>query len=700
MILAKPVRLGLVGCGEVTLYKHLPALRRVRGIQIAAVADLDLRKASDAAKRFGVRDCYSDLESLLAGVEVDAIGVCVPPGQHLRVAAAALDAGKHVWIDKPLALTGEECSALVALANRTRALAMTGFHMRWHRLVRQARDVLRSGELGEIESIRSVWNSPRSDEGLPDWRARRESGGGALIEIGVHHFDLWRFLTGAEVRRVFAAARDGVRDDESAIVAATLDNGVLATAVLSERTSHDIEIEVCGSAGRLRVSLLRFEGLELFGAKDVPGALPVRLRRLVHLARELPAGLASMARGGEYRESYRLAWQHFVDAVASGRPPESTLVDGWRATEIALAAVESRGAGLPLDVDPAPPLAPPAEPDGVAAAMPLDSGHSPGAEPVFSVVVPTFNRPRQVAGFLESLCRLDYPRDRFEVILVDDGSDRPLDDVVAPYRPRLNVSLLVQANAGCANARQRGAELARGRYLAFTDDDCRPAPDWLSRLERLCAANPGCAVAGKTVNALDHNPFSSASQLLMTHLVEHYNREGGPTRFYPTSNIVFPRDRFQPAGGLDARWSVSGGEDRDLCYRWLSRDFQVIYSGDAVVHHYHRLTPAGFYRQHFRYGRGAFRHHYLVGSGNWLKGRYERWTFYLGVPAQPFKRVPLRRAPLQSVLLAVSQAANATGFFWEAFRTLVLRSNSDLRHRPELRKVRGPARPIPELRRP
>lgn len=160
-------------------------------------------------------------------------------------------------------------------------------------------------------------------------------------------------------------------------------------------------------------------------------------------------------------------------------------------------------------------------------------------QPRFSIVVPTRNRPHELEGFLDGLCGLTYPGERFEVVLVDDGSDQPLDAVVAPLRSRLSITLLAQPRAGPANARQRGIARARGVFLAFTDD-CRPARDWPRRLEEFCLAHPGAAIGGRTINGLTDNPFSEASQLVVTYLTEHSNAHPQESKYFATSNLVFP----------------------------------------------------------------------------------------------------------------------------------------------------------------
>lgn len=173
-----PVALGIAGCGEVTCAKHLPALQHVPQIRVVAVADPVSEKARGAAARFRVPRVLEDAASLVELPEIEVVGVCVPPGRHADVAVMALEAGKHVWIDKPLALTPADCDRIGAAARAQGKQALVGHHMRWHRLVRKVRDLIREGALGEIESVRCVWNSPRVDQGLPEWRWRRASGGG------------------------------------------------------------------------------------------------------------------------------------------------------------------------------------------------------------------------------------------------------------------------------------------------------------------------------------------------------------------------------------------------------------------------------------------------------------------------------------------------------------------------------------------
>src|SRR5690242_9960611 len=133
----------------------------------------------------------------------------------------------------------------------------------------------------------------------------------------------------------------------------------------------------------------------------------------------------------------------------------------------------------------------------------------PQKQPFFSIIVPTYERPEQVAACLKALARLKYPRERFEVIIVDDGSQTAPNAAVEFLQGRLHVTLLLQAHAGPAAARNAGAMRARGKYLAFTDDDCLPAPDWLQALTACFDRAPDHLVGGRIINAFPENPYST-----------------------------------------------------------------------------------------------------------------------------------------------------------------------------------------------
>jgi predicted dehydrogenase len=337
---AKTIRLGIVGCGSVTQLRHLPALRQVSGIEVVALSDVDSARLENVAGRFGMAQRYGDYRELIASGNVEAVAICTPPGFHASIALAAINAGKHVFVEKPLALSLQECDGMIerAAANATLKV-LVGFNLRWHRLVREARALIRSGELGEIRMARTILTSGvRLSRDYADWRQRRESGGGAIFELGVHHFDVLRFLLGTEVSELYASSG---AFDATAIVAARMNDDVQIVASFSEGTGESHELEIYGDKGWLRVSCYRADGIEQLKIGEYSGTLNARLQRWKRTFRELPVMFRQARRGGDYVASYTEQWRHFAEAIICDAPVQSTLTDGRRALEIALAAWES-----------------------------------------------------------------------------------------------------------------------------------------------------------------------------------------------------------------------------------------------------------------------------------------------------------------------------------------------------------------------
>ena len=256
-------------------------------------------------------------------------------------------------------------------------------------------------------------------------------------------------------------------------------------------------------------------------------------------------------------------------------------------------------------------------------------------QPYFSVVIPTRNRPEQLGTCLRALSRLDYPRDCFEVIVVDDGGVFSLEDTLAPVKAAVRVSLIEQHRQGLSRARNAGAVKAAGDFLAFTADDCEPATDWLKRLARRCTARLDCAWGGHIVNSLE-NAYSAASHLLIMYLYSYYNAQHDRARFFTPNNLTVPKDGFLAIGGFDPCFITETGEDREFCERWLRSGYPMQYAPDAVVSHRHPLTLRSFCRQQFEYGRGTFRYRRLQAKFESRRISIEPARFYFNLLCYPF----------------------------------------------------------------
>jgi len=287
-------------------------------------------------------------------------------------------------------------------------------------------------------------------------------------------------------------------------------------------------------------------------------------------------------------------------------------------------------------------------------------------EIVFSVIIPTYNHAEQLAACLQSMADLDYCREHFEVIVVDDGGYVSPEAVVSSFGKHLDITLLTQANAGPAAARNTGAARAKGDYLAFTDDDCCPAPGWLSNLASCFANAPDCAISGRTINGLSGNLFSTASQTIIDFVYAHYNIDSSKTRFFASNNLAMPRDRFHAIGGFDPILRTS--EDRDFCDRWRHQGYRMMYVPEAVVYHRHMLSFRTFWQQHFHYGRGAFLFRRKLARREKKPMELESTSFYWSMVWYPFSQHGKWRALSLCVLLLISQMASGAGFMSEWIR--------------------------------
>ena len=285
--------------------------------------------------------------------------------------------------------------------------------------------------------------------------------------------------------------------------------------------------------------------------------------------------------------------------------------------------------------------------------------------PTISVVVPTFGRPDALRRCLRALARQEYPHDRYDVVVVDDGSPVPPREVVGSVESPLRTRLVCQPHRGPAAARNKGAAQARGEFLAFTDDDCMPSEQWLPSLASALGQYPGAAVAGSTINALPDNAFASGAQSLIDYLYGYYNASPADGRFLTANNVALPAAAFREIGGFDATFASAGGEDRDFCDRWLASGRRLIHEASARVSHAHHMTLSGFVRQQFEYGRGACRYHRLRTRRGGGRVAIEPPAFYAKMFTHPFTAQPWPRAVVTSLLFAASQAANTAGFIAE-----------------------------------
>jgi predicted dehydrogenase len=192
--MAKKVRVGVIGTGAIGP-AHLTGFQQDTRAEITAVCDVDARRAKAAAEKFGVEHVFADHRKLLAADVVDAVSVCTPNNTHMPLTIAALQAGKHVLCEKPIAMNAREARRMVAAAKRARRILMTAQSMRYSGNAQYLKKLAESGRFGEIYYAKGMM---LRRAGIPrGWfQDAKQSGGGPIVDVGVHMLDLMWWVMG------------------------------------------------------------------------------------------------------------------------------------------------------------------------------------------------------------------------------------------------------------------------------------------------------------------------------------------------------------------------------------------------------------------------------------------------------------------------------------------------------------------------
>ncbi len=225
-----------------------------------------------------------------------------------------------------------------------------------------------------------------------------------------------------------------------------------------------------------------------------------------------------------------------------------------------------------------------------------------------SVIIPTFARPEALLNCLTKLAESDFPKEEFEVVVVDDGSPAPLDLPSSPFPGGFNLVMVRQENAGAGAARNLGVRKARGSYLLFTDDDCLPDRKWLTTMEASLTSDSASVAGGQTVNAASNNIYSRVSHLLAHKAYANYETDPSSVSFFGSNNFGLSRQAFEREGGFDEQLRPAY-EDREFCDRLMAHGYRFVYLAAAIVAHDRRMRLRALLVQHIGYGRGGFRYY-------------------------------------------------------------------------------------------
>lgn len=329
------VRIGLIGAGRMgaVLAHHLAF--SVETADFVAIADAVEDNARKLAAKCRVDDVYTDYNEMLAREDLDAVVIVTPTNTHVPIIKAAAAAGKHIFTEKPLALTVAACKEAIAAIEEAGVKMQVAFMRRYDPAYIAAKQQIDAGAIGKPVMFKSVGRDP--------WRtslefARRENSGGLIADMAIHDFDLARSLMGSEVEKVSSEGSclvfpelEEVGDIDNAVVNLRFANGAIGNVDVSRNAiyGYDIRTEVIGSEGSLFIGDLQ--------------QTPTLLLKKNSISHDTIPGFME-----RFAEAYAGEIRDFVEAIETGRDVTVTGEDAQAATAIAMAATLSLDEGRPV----------------------------------------------------------------------------------------------------------------------------------------------------------------------------------------------------------------------------------------------------------------------------------------------------------------------------------------------------------------
>ncbi len=344
------LRLGLIGCGYIGVTVHLNSLRRSPQADVVAFAEPDEERRQIARRQLPQAVAFADYRELLDQAEIEAVVVCLPNALHSEAAIAALQAGKHVYLEKPLALNLDDGRKLLEAWRHSGQVAMIGFNYRFNPLHQEVQRHLREGRLGNLLGVRSVFTTPPGR--APEWKQRRATGGGALLDLGSHHVDLMRFWFKQDILDVTATVKSERVEADTATLESRLANGLVVQSFFSMSSVDDDRFEIYGQRGRLCLDRYNSWNVEVTGLRRASVPLRHFGQALAWLPRSRFGVKKLLAPARE--PSFAAALAHFVVAAKSRRQTSPNFEDGFHSLAAIIAAEESARTGHRVRVAPFP----------------------------------------------------------------------------------------------------------------------------------------------------------------------------------------------------------------------------------------------------------------------------------------------------------------------------------------------------------
>ncbi|MFZ5432586.1 MAG: Gfo/Idh/MocA family protein [Calditrichota bacterium] len=312
--MADKLRIGIIGAGGISQLVHVPIVKKHPDAELVAIADIELAKAASVADKFKIPHFYRDPERLLARDDIDAVHVNTPTNSHMAMALAALSAGKHVLVEKPIARKAVEAHRMVTAAKEADKMLMAAMNLRFRPDSQTLKKLIEANELGRIITIRARWLKKTDRWSRSPWlNNNRISGGGVLMDLGIQMLDVCLWTMGNPVvKRVSAQAskdRLGFRVEDTLVGFYSLAGDVslylnVTWAFMSDES--DAQTIFSGSRGTGILNPLKI-------TKEVQGSL----------VNVTPAGKPLKAQD-LYQKSFENEIDHFYQCILSGTEPDSS----------------------------------------------------------------------------------------------------------------------------------------------------------------------------------------------------------------------------------------------------------------------------------------------------------------------------------------------------------------------------------------
>ena len=331
----KQIKIGSVGLGRLGERHAENLAQKINGVELLALCDMDDKKLNIVSDRLGVKHRYTSFDEMIGQEELDAVVIVSPSGLHPQQISAALKTGKHVFSEKPLGTTVQECiEAEESVKKYSDLVFMLGFMRRFDPSYQYAKKKVDAGEIGRLIMFRSYGQDP--EKFIDGAIAYAGHSGGQFLDMAVHDIDLARWFTGSEPETVyaiggcyahpeFAKYNDG--DNVSSLMKFKDESMVFLFAGRTAPHGYNVETEIIGTKGILRIA-------------SVPQKNHVEILDNYGVRRECSENFLE-----RFEDSYVNELQEFVDCIREERKPEVTAHDGTRVSEIAYKCKESFESG-------------------------------------------------------------------------------------------------------------------------------------------------------------------------------------------------------------------------------------------------------------------------------------------------------------------------------------------------------------------